>query len=880
MRRRTSNRFVLSQEVLEERLNFAGDIAGVYRASAEVFNLNTDPTGGFVHATTLHNNELYYNANTTDGNVELWQTDGSSIGTKLIKSIPAGQTGSFKRSGWDIESVGEKVYFTVSNRSRTDIAPGSCEPPGQASLWASDGTEMGTEQLTVLGGVGGCDLKSYTAHLYEADDELIGFGWETFGSGGFVNHLLVSDGTQAGTSSQSLSIRNYRSPMAELNGEWFVLAANAIPESGGLWKLTPGEAPSLVKSFEFNAFLGPWPRGLTEVNGSLYMAGVGDESGSELWTSDGTTEGTRLVVDALPGPRDGVRNVFQMATGQNELHFLARNQASIETDIVAESNYSLWKSDGTENGTALVGDAFTGIVERFAGGDEGVSYFEVDSSPERNLVKWSSKGFENIFNISSNVPAGRLLSFVDPLLIAGQSLFFRTEPTGDSRLSSLWFHEHETGETTQIGNGFQFVGEVNDKLLVNRFGQLFHWDPETKNLSPLQGEGTSTMGTQPRAIAASDSKLFFYSSVDGQFYSFDPIDASNAVETIASPFALSEWQANAMQSTVVGNYLLVALDNGVWGMDITTHAWAQIVDARIDLEKLEFIHGEESGLVHISAGVSKFASKWKTDGTLDGTEGTKELPLSDFELPGDMEWTHRDWAATNDVAFVVRSQGPVYELWTSDGSREPTKLLDFGSANHDYNETLEVAAVNGAIYVAEAVTGKGANLWKYDGQSNEISHVARFPMTQMFPRELVEADGKLFFSAGTAETGRELWVSDGTTEGTQLAADVFEGTLSSNPTNLTVWNDKLYFAANDFIHGEEIWSIDLALSEPLIGDADSNGSVDFLDFLILAANFGTHTGTGAMSGDFDEDGEVNFVDFLALAENFGRELTSLQSQSS
>ena len=59
------------------------------------------------------------------------------------------------------------------------------------------------------------------------------------------------------------------------------------------------------------------------------------------------------------------------------------------------------------------------------------------------------------------------------------------------------------------------------------------------------------------------------------------------------------------------------------------------------------------------------------------------------------------------------------------------------------------------------------------------------------------------------------------------------------------------------------------LSEPLAGDANSDGSVNFLDFLVLANNFGDSVVGGVLDGDFDEDGVVSFLDFLALANNFG-----------
>ena len=55
----------------------------------------------------------------------------------------------------------------------------------------------------------------------------------------------------------------------------------------------------------------------------------------------------------------------------------------------------------------------------------------------------------------------------------------------------------------------------------------------------------------------------------------------------------------------------------------------------------------------------------------------------------------------------------------------------------------------------------------------------------------------------------------------------------------------------------------------LPGDADGDGEVAFLDFLMLANNFGATDATYA-DGDFNCDGSVTFLDFLILANNFGK----------
>ena len=58
----------------------------------------------------------------------------------------------------------------------------------------------------------------------------------------------------------------------------------------------------------------------------------------------------------------------------------------------------------------------------------------------------------------------------------------------------------------------------------------------------------------------------------------------------------------------------------------------------------------------------------------------------------------------------------------------------------------------------------------------------------------------------------------------------------------------------------------------LLGDADSDGSVSFVDFLVVANNFGSTTAAGDQDGDFTRDGFVDFADFLLLSFNFGEQL--------
>ena len=61
----------------------------------------------------------------------------------------------------------------------------------------------------------------------------------------------------------------------------------------------------------------------------------------------------------------------------------------------------------------------------------------------------------------------------------------------------------------------------------------------------------------------------------------------------------------------------------------------------------------------------------------------------------------------------------------------------------------------------------------------------------------------------------------------------------------------------------------------LAGDLDGNGSVDFIDFLVLSANDGRRgDGIGLESGDTNGDGAVDLADFRALLSNSGKQLNA------
>jgi ELWxxDGT repeat protein len=69
-------------------------------------------------------------------------------------------------------------------------------------------------------------------------------------------------------------------------------------------------------------------------------------------------------------------------------------------------------------------------------------------------------------------------------------------------------------------------------------------------------------------------------------------------------------------------------------------------------------------------------------------------------------------------------------------------------------------------------------------------------------------NGVLYFTANDWSHGQELWKSDGTGNGTLMVADINPGMAGSWPQNLMDVNGTLFFTAEDGVHGRQLWKTD------------------------------------------------------------------------
>jgi ELWxxDGT repeat protein len=162
------------------------------------------------------------------------------------------------------------------------------------------------------------------------------------------------------------------------------------------------------------------------------------------------------------------------------------------------------------------------------------------------------------------------------------------------------------------------------------------------------------------------------------------------------------------------------------------------------------------------------------------------------------------------------------ELWRSDGTPEGTFLVKDIFEGSISSGLWYLTNMGDTLYFTASDGASGYELWRSDGTAEGTALVydilpgsaSSFP--SFFSPWLTDGGTVLFFVANDDVHGRELWRSDGTTEGTALVYDIWPGAESAAPGELAYTQGVLFFAADDGTHGRELWRSDSTAAGTLL----------------------------------------------------------------
>jgi ELWxxDGT repeat protein len=559
----------------------------------------------------------------------------------------------------------------------------------------------------------------------------------------------------------SQSFNSYAFRHRRLRWLYLALLIAGMASLGSVWPTRATGSAALVKDINPNStrhapFSLPSPDFMTSAGTRVYFLGYDINNGYELWSSDGTPSGTSIVRDIAPGYQDTI--AIDMVNVAGTLFF------SADTD-------GLWKTDGTAAGTIRM--KLDGRPAFLTNVNGTLFFLAQNQNGHRSL--WKSDGSETgTVEVKDISPTGD--DYPTNLTSVGDKLFFIASDGVNGR--ELWQSDGTTDGTLMVKNispfGDSFGGPQSPTSpeLTDVGGKLF-FVTTASGLNSQLWKSDGTVGGTSRVFTTDPALQFGISeleNVNGKLF----FAASRSVAPAeglppTNSFITSLWQSDG---TAAGTAPVKDLGTGNSRLVSNLHA----MDSRI------FFAGPDYKL-------------WSSDGTDAGT-----TQIGDVIVGGDR--VMRTFTnVVNHVFFVGQDSGGDIELWHSDGTSGGTaRVKDINAAGSSAPAYL---AKLGNTLLFSANDGQGTALWRTDGSdagTTLVKDTARTAsgiddLSSYYPplsSGIVGIGDKLFFVPDDGVVhGQDLWVSDGTADGTTLVKHIDAGAVSRY--SLTEHNDRLFF---------------------------------------------------------------------------------------
>ncbi|MBR0869030.1 tandem-95 repeat protein [Bradyrhizobium tropiciagri] len=752
--------------------------------------------GGADHATA--NGKTYFSASDNVHGREVWESDGTLAGTREVNDLVTGGSGS---NPTGFVAAGGYVYFFTDEGDGAGAQLHVIDPSTDAETRIS--AHFSFYQKFVLNGT-----------LYYGADDNAGHGyslWKASPSG------LAYVGTTV--------------PYA------FGYSAALIGSPGSQTAIFNSHNDNTTWSFDGTNFIkvADFRVGDVTVSGSQFFYVINDGThGNELGVGDATLNSAHMVGDLNPGgynsdPQSitpvagGVVFTADSGNGDRELYFSNGSTVTLAKNINA-----------TQNPGASLDYAAGGLDHATVGGK---TYFSAsDGVHGREL--WETDGtLQNTRQVTDqNVGANG--SNPVGLITAGGKLYFLADD-GDGTGQQLHVVDPATDTETRISTGFSFY----QKFVLN--GMLYYgasdnqggvghgyglWQASPSGLTYVSPNAPYAFGFDSYQVGSS---IIFSSHNDNASYSFD-----GTTFTKIADFRVGS-------GTVSGSKFFFVMNDGTHGNELgVTDGTANSAHQISDLNSGD--NGSDpSNMLAVNGGVLFVANDGTHGRELFFSNGTSSTPVSDI-FEGSTDANIQNLTTVGSKVFFSASDfssssgtGHGQELWVYDSAGGTASLVkDVISGTGSFNPS-NFYSLGGKFYFTGDDGVHGNQLWTSDGTSGgtvpvttatlggspgtffqiDDDHLAfrshdstngdtlyilqgstgtltnvPSPVPNYLTFNYGVINGHFSFMASDGTNGNELYVFDGTN--TVRVTDV--GTPnSSNIANLTYWNGKAYFTAND-----------------------------------------------------------------------------------
>ncbi|MCI5055656.1 MAG: T9SS type A sorting domain-containing protein [Flavobacteriales bacterium] len=407
---------------------------------------------------------------------------------------------------------------------------------------------------------------------------------------------------------------------------------------------------------------------------------------------------------------------------------------------------TLFITDGSSAGTTKI-MSFSKDINSFSIVHQGLLYFEVDNNVW--VTDATPLGTHQITTNGVNI---------DRSFILNNEVIFFNDLAGE-----LYKTDGTSSGTTLLYNNIRLQNLSNAVIMDHKLyfsGKQFGDTDYTIWRSDGTSSGThkiSTLIKNPDDFTVLNGELYF-------------------IEGYSTSQGHKLWKINQ-------NEQLVFIDYSVWRIITTFNNELYYSDASMkELWKVDTLVNQKIMLKQFSGtmasygvelnGVMYFVARdgqighdvWRTDGTISGTQIFKDFYPGNYSYPSDIQ-------ILNNQLIIEVATNSNKEYWISDGTPNNTNLIkSFSDINYNANNYLRNIVLNNKmVFVASDLNQTNLQLWSTNGTSQGTTVLSSFniPNSTDYNAAMVfELNNELMFSVYDSNYFQNLWISDGTSLGT------------------------------------------------------------------------------------------------------------------
>ncbi|MGL1888487.1 MAG: T9SS type A sorting domain-containing protein [Reichenbachiella sp.] len=541
------------------------------------------------------------------------------------------------------------------------------------------------------------------------------------------------------------------------------------------------------------------PFSLTVWNGSLYFS----TSMSSTWISDGTVPGTEVFTSTYG-------TIIPAATKLYLIDVYTRNLSI--TDGISGSDFI-----GTLGSAGQGGYQFTTLVD-------GLFYTIYDFNTVGNELVYEDGNPANppvvldIYPGTDGSFPGSFTVYDDKLYFFGVKYYTGSGTNNDGQGYKSLFES----DGTEVGtisimdeNNWAYIKRTPQEINMTVFNNKLYY-VNFSGASELNTDLTTYDGATHTVVHTFTNsnynnafkRLDFHKEINSVLY-FRATDNKvlSSWETDGASVIASNLNLAVSEPTQLGDEIFYSSAQTLSSTDISgtvTEVYNYSNSSNLSVKGLTTLGGN---LFFIAPQDVDASQLWKTDGTtttqlttngITSTNGANPAPI--FTIANNLYFTADDGTGTT--------------LWKTDGTDINTSSIS-------------------SIIPENGVEMNDEIFYTYVDGTNKIGKTDGTTFTELFDRQgtlswLTASGSLLYYGSYNATDGNEIWVSDGTV-GNILLLDLAPGSLSTSPTDLMDVNGTLYFIGLDLNKGTRgLWKSDGTLLGTTLVFSDANGDISQL----------------------------------------------------